>query len=185
MAVVGKGSRTANASRVAQGTEDVNFTLPNNSDDIILGTGVGDDNADEMEAGFQVRLQFRTGADAFTNVVSGSGAVRLGLTDLVEGNALTSGERLSTGLFGSFVNGVEVETTNPSSQANDVIENTTEFQWSLDFNFAVANTQYDFRVGWTSGVGEDFINYISITTALVLSIPVAMNTYRRLHQSWS
>lgn len=189
MAVVGKGSRTANATRTAQGTEDVNFTLPNNTDHIILGCGVGDDNGDRMRGAPDTprdfRLEFRKGADAFANVTTTS-AVRLGATDLVQGNAVVVGERLSTGLFGSYIDGVECETANPNDRANEVRDDTTEHQYSLDFNFAVASTQYDFRVfhSHDGTGGGNFVTYISITTAAAggLSIPVAMANYRRQHE---
>lgn len=165
MAVVGKGSRTANADRVAQGTEDVNFTLPNNADHIILGCGVGDDNGDKMSGGATVRLEFRTGVDAFATVVAGSGAVRLGNTDLIDGNNLNEGERLSTGTFGPYDVGKELETTNPGTQSGKVHGEHTEYQWSLDFNTAPDSTTYDFRVFWDHDGGGNVVDYISIITA--------------------
>ena len=117
-ALVDQGSRTALANRTAQGTENVNFTLPNNEDHIILGCGVGDGDGHRLEGGTPasdiVELQFKTGGGAFTNVVVGSGAVRMGATDLVEGNRVTAAERLTTGLTGAYIEGVEVETVIPA-----------------------------------------------------------------------
>ena len=99
MAVVGKGSRTALANRTAQGLENVNFTLPDNALHIILGCGVGDDNSDRMRGPPDTprfnRLEFKTGGDAWATVVSGSGAVRIGATDLVNQTAVVVGERLT------------------------------------------------------------------------------------------
>ena len=137
----GLGSRTANATRTAQGTEDVTFTLPNNADAIILGTGLNDNNGDRLRAGEGAStIQFRTGGDGFTNVLSGSGAVRSSTaTDLTDDGALTSGERLSTGTGGgSYIDGMEVEDASAEQdEFRDVDEDYTEWQWGLDFSNAV------------------------------------------------
>lgn len=164
-APVTAGSRTANSARTAQGTEDVNFTLPNNTDHIILGCGVTSDNADRIDPGASINLQFRTGADAFANVTSTS-TVKDGNTNLVDENALTTGERLTTG-GGTFVNGKEIE-SNPSTQSAEIRNQTTESQWSLDFSGATPSTTYDFRVQWEYKNGTVVINYISITTVASL-----------------
>lgn len=177
MAVVGKGSRTALSNRTAQGTEDVNFTLPNNSDPIILGTGVGDDNGNRMRMDDGVTLQFRTGAGSFVTVNNSTGAVRMTTaTSLTNDNALTEGERLSTGLFDAFVDGREVEDDGASTQANQVRDETTEFQWGLDFSNAATSTTYDFRVQWVNDDATDNINYISITTAGVSETVMVADT---------
>lgn len=165
MALSTAGSRTANSSRSAQGTEDVNFTLPNITNAIILGTGMMDNNSDGVVFGHGIDLEFRKGVDAYTSVVTGSGAVRLtSSTDLVQANNVTSGERLTTGSFGSYVEGEEIESTNPTTQMNTVSDKHTEFQWGLDFSNASLDETYDFRVVWDATSGQFNIDYVSIVT---------------------
>lgn len=168
---VGLGSRTANSSRVAQGSENSTFTLPNNEDAIIIGVGMDDDNGDRLrpvdDGDLESTLQFRTGADAFTDVLAASGAVRLtSATNLVEANTLTSGERLSTGTGGgSYIDGREMEVENAWT-VDEVRDDYTEWQFGLDFSNAADSTTYDFRMSWEMKEGEFFISYISIITVV-------------------
>jgi len=173
MALVGKGSRGASAARVTWVTaENVNHALANKTDNIILGCGVGDDNGDRIKANDTGRLQWRIAGGTFADL-SATGAVKFGLTDLVNSNTLTAAERLSTGLFGSYTEGEEVEGTATGSHSQQIRDRTTEFQWSLSFADAADNTTYDFQVIWTwdGGGGSTTLPYISILT------PVGGATY--------
>lgn len=170
----GVGSRTATSARVAQGTEDVNFTLPNNTDPIILGCGV-EDNGDRIRpADGNSFLQFRTGADAFVNVASATGAVRMTTaTNLTDTTAVTAGERLTVGGAGAFIDGREVE-VNGQQPAAEVRDAHTEWQFGLDFSNAVASTTYDFRVAWQDKNGITNVNYISIITTTAAGAEAAL-----------
>lgn len=111
MAVVSEGSRTANAARTAQGTENVNFTLPNNEDHIILGCGVGDANGDELRVGDGVRLQFRKAAEAFVDV--GAATVTVSTTNVDSDSIILTGLHQVTNTASGFSRHIEVKSINP------------------------------------------------------------------------
>ena len=164
MVVVSKGSRTASASRVPRGTENENFRITDR-EPIILAIAVGDDNGDGIMNGALVELQFRTGVDAFAKVVAGSGAVRMSSgTTLREDDPVELTDRLTTGVFGPYRDGVEVETDGLSAQTSSISNRHTEFQWALDFSNAGDDVSYDFQVLWTTMTGDQAISSISITS---------------------
>ncbi len=166
MVVISKGSRTASAARVPRGTENADF-LTFAREPIILATAVGDDNGDGIMNGAAVELQFRTGVDAFTKVLAGSGDVRMSSgTTLRQGDPVELTDRITTGVFGPYRDGVEVEPDGLSAQTNSISNRHTEFQWALDFSNAPNATIYDFQVLWATQAGIDAIPYISIASPL-------------------
>lgn len=178
MAVVQGNSRVGNASRVAVGTENTNYTLPDNSVEYVYAASVEFTGGDRNDPGDSVTLQFRTGADAFATLSNASGAVRTG-TVLTDQDTVTSGERLTTG--GIVYNpGTEIEGTNSvGTMLSRTQAAVTECQWSLDFSNAATGTTYDFQVVWVHKNGTDTFQYLSITTAApagpVLTLPTEAN----------
>jgi len=163
MAVTIGNSRVGNASRVAVGTEDTNYTLPNNSVEYVYAASVQISGGDRIDSGQNVTLQFRTGADSFATLSNASGAVRTG-TVLTDQNAVTAGERLTT-TAGTYTEGVEIEGTNSvGTQLNRTQNGVCECQWSLDFSNAPSGTTYDFQVVWVTKNSTDTFQYLSITT---------------------
>lgn len=170
MAVTAGNSRVGDASRTAVGTEDTNYTLPDNTVEYVYAASIVISGGDRIDSGQAVTLQFRTGGAGFATLSNASGDVRTG-TVLTDQDAVTSAERLTT-TAGTYTEGVEIEGTNSAgTQLNRTQSGVTECQWSLDFSNAAPNTTYDFQVVWVHKNGTLTSQYLSITTAAVVTLP--------------
>ncbi len=143
--------RFANATRVDQsGSDDGDVSGWDQDDDFILATCLS--NVGAYTAARSLRLQWRNVTDSGSfNDVSTTGEIRYtAVTDLVDGNALLTGERLCDSPSGpAWEDGLECEGDNtvPSTGQHTYTEDYfTEHQFALDCSTAPYSKEYEFRL---------------------------------------
>jgi len=138
------GSRIANATRTWQAAEDAGVVDWVKTNDFIFAIAAESGAHAAAVGTLQIRWRNKTDEGSFA-VLSGSGELTWsGVTDLVNDNAVTSGEAGCTGT-GTWVDGVERE------GANDVTTDLakaqwTEHQWAVDCSGAHDGDEYEFEL---------------------------------------
>lgn len=142
------GSRIANATRTWQANEDTGVIDWDKANDFIIAAAV-ESGAHSAAAGtLQLRWRNKTDSGSFA-VLSGSGELTWSATtDLVNGNALTSGEAGCTPSASESWdtdNGIEREGAN--DVATDLANNEwVEHHWAIDCSGAHAGDEYEFEI---------------------------------------
>lgn len=139
------GSRIANATRTWQAVEDADVTNWDKSDFVFAAMveAIGHGGATGT---LQLRWRNVTDSGAFA-VLGNTGELTYnGTTDLVNGNAVSSGESGCTPIDGAtWVDGVEREGANDVSTT--LAQNEyTEHHWAIDSSGAGDGKQYEFEV---------------------------------------
>lgn len=141
------GSRLQNATRVNQAVEDADVTDWAAGDDFIVCTMVealGHGGADE-----NIGLRWRnvTDSGSFTSLGAGGEFHYNATTDLLNGNAVTSGEAVCTPVDGTtYVDGTEIEGNVPGGNWVVGQDEYSERQWAVDTANALAGKQYEFEL---------------------------------------
>lgn len=140
------GSRIANATRTWQANEDVDVTGWDKANDFIFAAMVETTKHAGASATLQLRWRNVTDAGSFA-ALSGSGELTWSAaTDLVNSNAVASGEEGCTPVSGTtLVDGVEREGANGVATA--VSQNEyCEHQWAIDASGGLDSKQYEFEI---------------------------------------
>ena len=147
-APVFSGSNIDNATRSLGNSEDTPVTGWDKADPFIVAL------AWEATAGkgtpnntYQLQWRNLTDSGAWTTLAATGALNWTGATDLVNNNALTSGEAICTG-SGTFVDGIEREGANDYT-VQLALATWTETQWSIDSSGAIDGKEYEFRL-WDS-----------------------------------
>jgi len=142
-----------NATRNLGNTVNVPVTDWNKANDFIVAIAL-EAQSGAVWANTNLQLEWRNKTDSGTFApFSGSSELRLGSTDLVEGNSLDSGEAIcvpvngATYVAGSPNGGVEKETSSTFTGGDGGTTNQwSEFQISVDASNALDDKEYEFRV---------------------------------------
>jgi hypothetical protein len=140
------GSRIANATRTWQANEDTVVTGYSVGDAFIFAAMVEALGHGGGTANLVLRWRNLTDAGAFAEL-TGSGELNWSATtDLVNGNAVTSGESGCTpGSGTTYDDGVEREGANVV--LTDVLQNHyTEHQWAVNTSSALGEKTYEFEI---------------------------------------
>ena len=148
------GSRIANATRVWQAVEDAIITGWDKAADFILATAITEPSKAELSYAYKLQWRNKTDAGTFADVGSTGDITYSAVTDLVDGNAVLTGESGCTGT-GTWQNGLENEEDNllPDSGTFILLEDHwSELHWALDCSNALDNKEYEFRLLTTGDV---------------------------------
>lgn len=152
-------SRIANASRVAQASDDTSVTNWSKADELVLATQL-DEQKGPWTAAYKLRWRDVTDAGSFADLAS-TGECKFGPgASLTDNNAVTIGEVICTNNpGGTFVNGYEKVGTSTTPSLALADEDYTELQFSISLEDSQSGHQYEFEV-------YDSTNSASIGTCL-------------------
>ena len=169
------GSRLQNATRVSQANEDADVVDWVKDDAFILCAMVEALGHSGASGTLQLRWRNVTDSGSFI-VLSLSGELTFGLTDLVNGNAVVSGEEVCTPVSGStLVDGVEREFANDVSTTlaqNEYAEN----QWGVGTSGVLGGKQYEFEIYDATAGAAVGTCLAQITTAVSGDVEILANT---------
>lgn len=139
------GSRIANATRTWQAAEDTPVTNWNKANDFIVA--IAFESSAHASAAGNLRIYWRNKTDggSFTSLYTYGEITYFGETDLVNDNAVVTGEKGCTSLLTTFVDGVEREGENEyyKGLGND---EWTECHWAVDASNALPGKEYEFEL---------------------------------------
>lgn len=139
------GSRIANATRTWQSVEDAVVTDWIKSNDFIFAIAAESGAHSSAIGTLQIRWRNKTDEGSFA-LLSGSGELTWTAdTDLVNGNAVVTGEKGCTSGLTTFVDGVEREGANDISTSLGNNE-WTEHHWAIDCSNAHDGDEYEFEL---------------------------------------
>lgn len=174
------GSRIQNATRVNQAVEDADVTAWPKANDFIVCAMVEALGHSGGSSNLTLRWRNVTDSGSFTNLGASGELTWSGTTDLVNGNAVSSGEEVCTPISGTtLVDGVEREGANVVSTTisqNEYIEH----QWAVDASGALDGKQYEFEINdSTAGalVGTCLADITTSTGATEYSLVCAGASY--------
>lgn len=164
------GSRIADATFAAsipdwQAAEDADVTDWDTGVDVIFAAMVETTKHGGASANIEIRWRNVTDSGTFAALSASGELTWSGVTDLVNGNAVTSGEAGCTPTSGStWANGTEREGAN--SVSTTIAQNEyTEHHWAVDFSNALDSKQYEFEIYDTTAGASLGTCAAQITTA--------------------
>jgi len=139
------GSRIANATRVWQANEDIDIADWDKTNDFIIAAAVGCGAHASGDETLQIRWRDVNDGGSFVALSNTGELTWSATTDLVNDNALETGEKGCTSALTTFVNGLEKEGAN---DAATVVGNDewTEHHWAIDCNGADDGHEYEFEI---------------------------------------
>jgi hypothetical protein len=166
-------SRIANATRVAQAADDTPVTGWAVADKFIMAAQL--DEQSGPWNGVTYKIQWRESGGTFGDLTATGEMKTTTATDLVNGNAVTSGEAICTNdPGGSWTDGWEVEGTGSASSLDLADEDYTELHFAIDPADSVGGTVYEFRI-WDVTNGAE-IGVCSATMTSVAAVNIALAT---------
>jgi len=163
-----EGSRIANATRVWQAAEDAGKADWDKIADFILATAIATSKG-PLAYAYKLQWRNKTDAGSFADVGATGDITYSAVTDLVDGNALLTGEAGCTGV-GTWQDGLESEDDNilPDSGTYSLAdEYWTEFHWALDCSNALDGKEYEFQLLTT---GDNVIGVCLATLTMATGV---------------
>jgi len=160
------GSRIAASDRVWEQDEGIDVTGWTKTNDFILAVGVETEAAKKCASTIQIQWRDATDVGSFA-ALAATGEMKFGATNLVDGNAVTSGEAGTTPSGAqTWQDGEEIEGANDGIfSTGSTADNWSEYQYSISPADANDEHEYEFRL-WdvTDGVSAGTLA-VTITTA--------------------
>ena len=142
------GSRIANSTRTWQEDEDIDVAAWVKTNDFIFAASIETQSGKKTNKNLSLRWRNKTEAGSFT-ALSGAGELTWnGITDLVNDNALTSGEAGCTPSGGQiWIDGIEREGANQITfDTSNQADRWSEYQWAIDCSGAQDGDEYEFEI---------------------------------------